>query len=141
MTSIEITVELCMSHRLREHQGKCQNLHGHNYVLTVEVSGPLDERGMVMDFGELKKIVHQEVEESFDHATALEVMDPLVDHLRGQKLYVMHCYPTAEHLLPLMVSFIDAALPNTHQVCKARLSETSGCAALYRNPGTVEKVG
>lgn len=36
---------------------KCKNLHGHNYRLTVEVEGVLDERGFVMDYAELEEIV------------------------------------------------------------------------------------
>jgi 6-pyruvoyltetrahydropterin/6-carboxytetrahydropterin synthase len=43
--------------------------HGHNYVLDVTVHGPIDERtGMVIDLGELKRIVTETVVERFDHA-------------------------------------------------------------------------
>jgi 6-pyruvoyltetrahydropterin/6-carboxytetrahydropterin synthase len=43
--------------------------HGHNYTLDVTVRGPIDERtGMVIDLGELKRIVQDAVIERFDHA-------------------------------------------------------------------------
>jgi 6-pyruvoyltetrahydropterin/6-carboxytetrahydropterin synthase len=43
--------------------------HGHNYTLDVTVRGPIDERtGMVIDLGELKRIVTETVVERFDHA-------------------------------------------------------------------------
>lgn len=43
--------------------------HGHNYTLDVTIRGPLDEStGMVIDLGELKRIVTDTVVERFDHA-------------------------------------------------------------------------
>lgn len=43
--------------------------HGHNYALDVTVRGPVDERtGMVIDLGELKRVVGETVVERFDHA-------------------------------------------------------------------------
>ena len=43
--------------------------HGHNYTLDVTVRGPIDARtGMVIDLGELKRIVQDAVIERFDHA-------------------------------------------------------------------------
>ena len=43
--------------------------HGHNYTLDVTVRGAIDPRtGMVIDLGELKRIVQETVIERFDHA-------------------------------------------------------------------------
>ena len=50
--------------------GKCnyQNYHGHNYELIVSVTGEINpETGYVIDMGELKKIIKNEVEERLDH--------------------------------------------------------------------------
>ena len=50
--------------------GKCnyQNYHGHNYELIVSVTGKINpETGYVMDMGELKKIIKNEIEERLDH--------------------------------------------------------------------------
>ncbi|SSY79833.1 6-carboxytetrahydropterin synthase QueD [Alysiella crassa] len=61
-----------MAHMLDGHDGKCQNLHGHTYILQVEVSGCLHEegakKGMVMDFADLKDIVKQHILDKMDHA-------------------------------------------------------------------------
>ena len=44
-------------------------VHGHNYVLDVTVRGPVEPRtGMVMDLGELKRVVGETVVTRFDHA-------------------------------------------------------------------------
>jgi 6-pyruvoyltetrahydropterin/6-carboxytetrahydropterin synthase len=49
--------------------GRLTAPHGHNYTLDVTVRGPIDERtGMVMDLGELKRVVQEAVVERFDHA-------------------------------------------------------------------------
>ena len=50
--------------------GKCNNpnWHGHNYVLEVSVSGPVDQKtGYVIDLAKVKEIVQREVIERVDH--------------------------------------------------------------------------
>ncbi|MBL8059324.1 MAG: 6-carboxytetrahydropterin synthase [Chthonomonas sp.] len=50
--------------------GKCNNAagHGHNYVLEVEVSGPIDMKsGMMVDLGQLDSIVNEQVVDRYDH--------------------------------------------------------------------------
>ena len=60
------------AHMLYGHDGKCRNLHGHTYILQVEITGHLHEsgpkRGMVMDFSDLKAAVQRHVIEPMDHA-------------------------------------------------------------------------
>ena len=55
------------AHSLPWHQGKCARLHGHSYRLVVTVEGPLDERGVVLDFADLSTLVATHVLERFDH--------------------------------------------------------------------------
>lgn len=65
----ELTVELefASAHRLPEYPGPCARLHGHNYRAVIAVRGEeLSEHGMLMDFGELKKIC-REVVAPLDH--------------------------------------------------------------------------
>lgn len=61
-----------MAHMLDGHDGKCHNLHGHTYILQVEVSGSLHEtgakKGMVVDFADLKDIVKSHILDKMDHA-------------------------------------------------------------------------
>lgn len=50
--------------------GKCNNPygHGHNYVVEVTVTGPVDPAtGMIADLGELDRFVQRQVIEPFDH--------------------------------------------------------------------------
>ena len=70
------------AHALYGYDGKCKNIHGHSYKLFVTVKGSpiLDSSnpkfGMVIDFGDIKKIVRAEVVDQFDHAILLNVNSP-----------------------------------------------------------------
>ena len=69
-------------HALYGYDGLCKNVHGHSYKLDVTIIGkPIVDikhvkNGMVIDFGDLKTIVNQEIIEPFDHATVLNVNSP-----------------------------------------------------------------
>ncbi len=63
--------------------------HGHNYVLEVTVRGAVDPTtGMVMDLGELKRLVGDAVVSRFDHAD-----------LNGDALFASGAIPTTENLV------------------------------------------
>jgi 6-pyruvoyltetrahydropterin/6-carboxytetrahydropterin synthase len=65
----EITVKGNFSgaHFLREYEGKCENLHGHNWIVEATLYGDnLDKAGMLFDFKDLKKHLHGILDE-FDH--------------------------------------------------------------------------
>ena len=71
--------------------GKCNNpnWHGHNYMLDISVSGPIEARtGYVMDLGALKRLVEAEVIEQVDHRN----MNLEVEFMRG-------VIPTAENIV------------------------------------------
>jgi 6-pyruvoyltetrahydropterin/6-carboxytetrahydropterin synthase len=71
----EVTVEASFSaaHRLRGYAGKCANNHGHNFRARVTVAGDaLDETGMLIDFGVLKRWL-REICERYDHASLNEI--------------------------------------------------------------------
>ncbi len=60
------------SHQLPNHDGKCQRLHGHSWVGWIEVQGPSTmvygpKAGMLMDYGDLAKILDPIVEGYLDH--------------------------------------------------------------------------
>jgi 6-pyruvoyltetrahydropterin/6-carboxytetrahydropterin synthase len=66
----ELSVEMPFSaaHRICGHPGPCARLHGHNYRAVVSVAGgELDSLGMLVDFGELKRIC-AEVISALDHS-------------------------------------------------------------------------
>ena len=67
MYRLEVTANFASAHHLREYKGKCENLHGHNWRVTAQVSaekpGP---EGMVIDFGDLRRALNDVLSE-LDH--------------------------------------------------------------------------
>lgn len=73
MFTLTVEETFAAAHQLREYQGKCENLHGHNWKVELSVVGSeQDSAGMVMDFGELKKIL-REITALLDHTNLNEV--------------------------------------------------------------------
>ena len=86
------------AHRLDWHPGQCRALHGHRYVLEVEAAGPLDGRGVVMDFADLDATAGQLVASRLDHV----YLNDLIDN------------PTAELVACLIGDWLnEAAVPWT----------------------------
>lgn len=65
MVSKEFTFDA--AHHLHCYEGKCKNLHGHTYKVIFGISGYTDEIGLVIDFGDIKKIWKDEIEIHLDH--------------------------------------------------------------------------
>jgi 6-pyruvoyltetrahydropterin/6-carboxytetrahydropterin synthase len=124
-------IEFCYGHRLLNYEGKCRHLHGHNgrAVITLEGSA-LDERGMLVDFAEIKRKVQLWIDENLDHTMLLCREDPLLPVLleRGERVFVMDGNPTAENIARLIYDRArDAGLPVTEVV----LWETEHCCSTY----------
>ncbi|NMD71139.1 6-carboxytetrahydropterin synthase QueD [Bacillus sp. DNRA2] len=75
MISKEFTFDA--AHHLHAYEGKCKNLHGHTYKVIFGISGYLDERGLMMDFADLKEIWKQEIEIFLDHRYLNETLPPM----------------------------------------------------------------
>jgi len=65
--SVNKDFEFSAAHFLTKYHGKCENLHGHNYKLTVTVSGELNDDDLLIDFTELKNLVKKLVIDVLDH--------------------------------------------------------------------------
>lgn len=63
------------AHKLENYDGECKYLHGHTYKLEVTVRGLRDDRGMVIDFKDLKEIVKREAISKLDHKYLNDVLD------------------------------------------------------------------
>ncbi|MBI5233709.1 MAG: 6-carboxytetrahydropterin synthase QueD [Deltaproteobacteria bacterium] len=75
MYELTVEVEFSAAHNLRNYEGACERLHGHNWRVEVSVSGPrLDERGMLVDFKVLKAELNN-VLAKLDHVYLNEI-DP-----------------------------------------------------------------
>lgn len=78
MYTVTVRAEFNSAHKLRDYHGKCENLHGHNWVVEATVgSRNLDSTGMVIDFSDLKKKV-SEILERLDHKF-LNELEPFRD--------------------------------------------------------------
>lgn len=66
------------AHHLHAYEGKCKNLHGHTYRAVVGLSGYTDERGLVIDFGDIKEIWKKKIEIYLDHRYLNETL-PLMN--------------------------------------------------------------
>lgn len=137
MGNIRITKEFTFEtgHALYGYDGKCRNVHGHSYKLSVTVIGtPITDTsdvklGMVIDFGDLKGIVKEEVVEPFDHATVFNKNTPHVDlaeelEKRGHKVILANYQPTSENMVLDFSRRIKKRLPDNIKLHSLRLRET-----------------
>ncbi len=110
-------------------------MHGHSYKLFVTIKGkPIDDldhpkNGMVVDFGDIKKIVKEEVVELWDHSVLINANSPhkeLGEDLenRGHKVIYCNFQPTCENMLYEIVSKIKNRLPSEVQLAYLKLHET-----------------
>lgn len=117
-------------HRIRGHAGGCKHLHGHNARVEVECKGPLDGLGMVVDFGEIRRVLETWIAANWDHRMILERGDPMVAVLseRGEPVHELDGPPTAENLARRLYEVAaGAGLP----VSAIRFWETERSMALY----------
>ncbi len=125
-------IDFCYGHRLLNYDGKCKYLHGHNgrAVIAIEANA-LDDRGMVLDFSDIKNIVSRWIDDHLDHRTLLHRADPLVEVLQahGQPVFLMDANPTAENIARLIFDFTQQ---QGFPLVEARLWETPNCFATYR---------
>ena len=65
------------AHHLHCYEGKCKNLHGHTYKVIFGLSGFVDNRGLMIDFGDIKEIWKNEIEIFLDHKYLNETLPPM----------------------------------------------------------------
>ncbi|WP_210366548.1 6-carboxytetrahydropterin synthase QueD [Bacillus sp. REN3] len=65
------------AHHLHAYEGKCKNLHGHTYKVIFGLSGFVDGRGLMIDFGDIKEIWKTEIEIFLDHKYLNETLPPM----------------------------------------------------------------
>jgi 6-pyruvoyltetrahydropterin/6-carboxytetrahydropterin synthase len=98
-------------------------------VITFAASA-LDDRGMVLDFSEIKRVVNRWIDENLDHRMILDQTDPAVPVLQGlgEPLFLMKVNPTAENIAKLI---FEVAREQGFPVTDVRLWETPRCCARY----------
>jgi len=126
-----------MAHALDGYDGLCRNVHGHSYQLTVTISGePITDNsspkyGMVMDFGDLKKIVHNSIVNIFDHALVVRqgTIGSFENNEMFSRLIETDFQPTSENLLIYFSKLIRTELPAKVKLFSLRLRETGSSYA------------
>lgn len=123
-----------MAHALYGYDGPCKNIHGHTYHLSVTLMGkPIQDNsdvklGMVVDFGDLKKIVRETILDIYDHALVLNEEAPYskseVISNEFEKVILVPYQPTCENLLLSYVQMLKKQCPASMQLVSVRLEET-----------------
>lgn len=137
MSQIRITKQFNFEtgHALYGYDGKCRNVHGHSYKLSVTVIGrPITDTshvklGMVIDFSDLKKIVKEEIVNRFDHATIFNKNTPHVELAkelmdRGHNVILADYQPTSENMVIDFAAKIKVRLPENIELHSLKLQET-----------------
>ncbi len=124
MFEVAVEQSFAAAHALRDYQGKCERLHGHNYRVRVIVQGEqLNPSGLLVDFLDLRRILH-EVIEPFDHRVLNEV--PPFDRVN----------PTAEELARYLCQQVSQRLQSLRadgvSVKEVQVWETDSAVAVYR---------
>lgn len=142
MNNIRITKQFNFEtgHALYGYDGKCKNIHGHSYKLSVTVIGePITDNtnpkyGMVIDFGDLKKIVNKEVVDVFDHATVFNQNTPHLELAKdlkklGHHVILVDYQPSSEMMVIDFAEKIKNHLPDGIKLFALKLQETESCFA------------
>ena len=99
MFEVRVTADFAAAHFLKDYNGKCENLHGHNYKVYAHVRGSvLNEGGMLMDFSKLKGALRQVCKQ--------------LDHTNLNDLAVFDNNPSAERIAMYIYDGIVSLLKN-----------------------------
>lgn len=124
-------IDFCYGHRLLNYDGKCKKLHGHNGRAVIVLEGlTLDERGMLVDFSDIKYSLRTWIDHELDHKMILHREDPTVPFLEelGEPIYLVDANPTAEHIAKLIY---QQAQKEGFPIKEVTLWETSKSFATY----------
>ena len=107
-STIRRWVETDTGHRVPNHKSKCRNFHGHRYRWEAELEGEVvseegvSDEGMLIDFGDVSRILEEHIHDIVDHAFVIyegdeEAVDVLSGLSDGHRTVVVPFIPTAEN--------------------------------------------
>ncbi|WP_114579045.1 6-carboxytetrahydropterin synthase [Saliphagus sp. LR7] len=121
-------IRISTGHRILHHKGKCSRPHGHNYEISVKITGQLSERGWVVDKGDITGIIYE-----WDHRFLLEEGDPLIEAFEASGdsdgLIVLEHPPTAEVMAVLLEERLFEELPDRVSEISVSVRETAELCA------------
>jgi len=116
-------IRISTGHRIQHHEGKCSRPHGHNYEISVSVTGELTDEGWVVDKGDVTAIIDE-----WDHRFLLEDGDPLIDAFEqsgdSNAVVVLDHPPTAEVMSVILEKRLEDELPDTVTDVGVEVAET-----------------
>lgn len=133
MNIIRVTKEFDFetAHALDGYEGKCKDIHGHSYHLTVTFKGTPSEDtsksecGMVVDFGDIKRVINEKVISIYDHRLILRKDSRFNGiELKNERVRYVTFQPTCENMLLEIVSLIKNSFDNC-ELHSASLRETA----------------
>jgi len=136
-------IEIDMGHRVPNHKNKCRNLHGHRYKIEVGVDDKVittkgaSNEGMVIDFGDLKEIMMNEIDKKYDHGFCVWEQDVFIDmfkalSIQDQKIIFVSFVPTAENLAKHWFNLIKPQLQLRNiAILYVKVWETPNSTATY----------
>lgn len=120
MFEIVVQHHFCAAHALRGYDGKCSNVHGHNFVVEVRVTGErLDATGILVDFKDIK-------------AELTRIIDGLDHQLLNELPAFAAINPSSENIAKYFYDELAPTLPGHARLSEVRVQETSSYAAIYR---------
>ena len=116
MFEVRVEADFAAAHFLKDYNGKCENLHGHNYKVFAHVKGTeLNEGGMLLDFSLLKKVLKSVCKE--------------LDHTNLNDMEIFMNNPSAERIAMYIFNQIIVKMKENNIDLSSK--ESSESAALY----------
>lgn len=108
-------IPFCAGHRLVGHEGKCANLHGHNYIAEIYITGTeVDALGRIVDFAVINRLFKGWIDEHWDHGCLIWDQDvEAIDALRRiepNRIYELPYNPTAENIARYLLTRVGPKL-------------------------------
>lgn len=136
-------LEFDAGHRIPNHRSQCRHVHGHRYAIEVTLRGDIIDRegapdeGMVMDFSDVKAILHEKVVSRWDHAFLVyakdRVMTDFLATIPDHRTVVLESVPTAENLAKTAFRILHGAYRDQYgnhlRLERVRIYETPNCWA------------
>ncbi len=122
MYELTVISKFAAAHNLVNFQGPCENLHGHNWKVEVTVAGSeTDQAGMVVDFGELKKMTAA-VLDDLDHSYLNEL-----EAFKGRS-------PSSENIARHIFDRLTGMLEDRARVVRVTAWESDTARVAYLGP-------
>jgi 6-pyruvoyltetrahydropterin/6-carboxytetrahydropterin synthase len=111
MYNLHVEREIAISHQLKQHEGKCSNLHGHNLKVIVDIKASDlikdgSSKNMVMDFGDIKKQIdwldHQHIN------NVLSEQQPTAEYLCKYLVDTLYCQSNNDSITEISVTIYEA---------------------------------